>query len=59
MKVLNSNNINFDKTLDIFLLQRKKKINSNSVSVLNIIKDVKKMETRPCLSMKKNLIIIS
>ena len=42
MKILNSNSKNFDKNLDSLLLQRKKKVQSNSVSVLNIIKDVKK-----------------
>ena len=42
MKILNSKNINFDKTLDIFLMQRKNKIQSNLVSVTNIIKDIKK-----------------
>mgnify|MGYP003308692814 CR=1 FL=1 len=42
MKVLNSNIKNFDKDLDILLLQRKKKVQSNSVSVSSIIKDVRK-----------------
>ena len=42
MKILNSNNRNFDKALDNLLLQRKKKVQSNSVSVSSIIKDVKK-----------------
>ena len=44
MKKLNSNNKNFDKNLDSFLLQRKKKIQTNavSVSVTDIIKDVRK-----------------
>ena len=42
MKILNSNTKNFDKNLDSLLLQRKKKVQSNSVSVSNIIKDVKK-----------------
>ena len=42
MKVLNSNIKNFDKNLDHLLLQRKKKVQSNSVSVSSIIKDVKK-----------------
>ena len=46
MKILNSKNINFDKTLDIFLIQRKNKIQSNLVSVTNIIRDIKKTETR-------------
>ena len=42
MKILNSKNINFDKTLDIFLIQRKNKIQSNLVPVTNIIRDIKK-----------------
>ena len=42
MKILNSKSKNFDKNLDSFLLQRKKKVQSNSVSVLSIIKDVRK-----------------
>ena len=42
MKILNSKSKNFDKLLENLLLQRKKKIQSDSVSVTNIIKDVKK-----------------
>jgi histidinol dehydrogenase len=42
MKILDSNNKNFDKSLDILLLKRKNKIQSSSVSVTNIIKDVRK-----------------
>ena len=42
MKILNSNNRNFDKASDNLLLQRKRKVQSNSVSVSSIIKDVKK-----------------
>ena len=42
MKILNSNSKNFDKSLDILLLKRKNKIQSNSISVTNIIKDVRK-----------------
>ena len=42
MKILNINIKNFDKNLDSLLLQRKKKVQSNSVSVSSIIKDVKK-----------------
>ena len=42
MKILNSKSKNFDKNLDSLLLQRKKKVQSNSVSVLSIIKDVRK-----------------
>ena len=36
------NSKNFDKALDSLLLQRKSKVQSNSVSVTGIIKDVKK-----------------
>ena len=39
MKILNSKSKNFDKLLENLLLQRKKKIQSDSVSVTNIIKD--------------------
>ena len=42
MKILYFKNKNFDKSLENLLLKRKKKIQSNSVSVTNIIKDVKK-----------------
>ena len=42
MKILNTNSKNFEKTLDNLLFQRKKKVQSNSVSVKNIIKDVRK-----------------
>ena len=42
MKILNSNSKNFDKNLVSLLLQRKKKVQSNSVSVSSIIKDVRK-----------------
>ena len=42
MKILNSKSKNFDKSLENLLLQRKKKIELNSVSVTDIIKDVKK-----------------
>ena len=42
MKILNSTAKNFDKSLDSLLLERKKKLKSSSVSVSNIIKDVKK-----------------
>jgi histidinol dehydrogenase len=42
MKILNNNNKNFDKNLDSLLLQRKKKVQSNSVSVSSIINDVRK-----------------
>ena len=53
MKILNSNNKNFDRSLDILLLKRKNKIQSNSVSVTNIIKDVKKNGDRSLLKYEK------
>ena len=43
MKILYSYRKNFDKTLDNLLLKRKNKIRSNSVTVTNIIKDVKRV----------------
>ena len=46
MKELHSENKTFDKVLEKFLLLRKNKVQSNSVSVSGIIKDVKKMEIR-------------
>ena len=42
MKILSSNNKNFFKTLDQLLLKRRNKVKSNSISVLKIIRDVKK-----------------
>ncbi|WP_428079293.1 histidinol dehydrogenase [Candidatus Pelagibacter sp.] len=42
MKVIDSSKKNFDKLLDNLLMQRKRKVQSSSVSVTNIIKDVKK-----------------
>ena len=56
MKTLDSNNKNFEKILDALLLKRKNKVKSNSVSVTNIIKDVKKMVIRQYLNMRRNLI---
>ena len=53
MKILNSNNRNFDKTLDNLLLQRKRKVQSNSVSVSSIIKDVKKNGDKALLKYEK------
>ena len=40
IKVLDSKNKNFDKTLDALLSKRKNKVQLNSVSVIKIIKDV-------------------
>ena len=42
MKILDSNNKNFDNSLNKLLLLRKKKIQSSSISVTSIVKDVKK-----------------
>ena len=53
MKILNSKSKNFDKLLENLLLQIKKKIQSNSVSVTNIIKDVKKNGDKALLKYEK------
>ena len=49
MKILNYKSKNFDKLLDNLLLKRKKKLQSNSVSVIKIIQDVKKNGDRALL----------
>jgi len=53
MKILNSKSKNFDKLLENLLLQRKKKIQSDSVSVTNIIKNVKKNGDKALLKYEK------
>ena len=53
MKTLNSKSKNFDKLLENLLLQRKKKIQSDSVSVTNIIKEVKKNGDKALLKYEK------
>ena len=53
MKILNSKSKNFDKLLENLLLQRKKKFQSDSVSVTNIIKDVKKNGDKALLKYEK------
>ncbi len=53
MKILNSKSKNFDKLLENLLLQRKKKFQSNFVSVTNIIKDVKKNGDKAVLKYEK------
>ena len=58
MKILNSYSKNFDKFLENLLLQRKKKIQSGSVSVSNIIEDVKKNGDKAVLKYEKDLIKI-
>ena len=53
MKILNGDKKNFDKKLQSLLLQRKKKIQSNSVSVSKILKDVKKNGDKALLKYEK------
>ena len=53
MKILISNNKTFDKSLDKILEKRKNKILSSSVSVSNIIKDVKKNGDKSLLKYEK------
>jgi histidinol dehydrogenase len=53
MKVLNSDSRNFDKSLDSLLLQSKNKVQSNSVSVTKIIKDIKKNGDKALLKYEK------
>ena len=53
MKLLDSNSRNFNKTLDSLLLQRKNKVQSNSVSVTGIIKDVQKNGDKALLKYEK------
>ncbi|WP_440619360.1 histidinol dehydrogenase [Candidatus Pelagibacter sp. HIMB1493] len=53
MKVLDSSKKNFGKLLDNLLLHRKRKVQSSSVSVTNIIKDVKKNGDKALLKYEK------
>ena len=53
MRELNSEIKNFDSTLEKLLLQRKKKVQSNSVSVSGIINDVKKNSDKAVLKYEK------
>ena len=53
MKILNTKSKNFDKNLNSFLLKRKKKVQSDSISVTNIIKDVKKDGDKAILKYEK------
>ena len=53
MKILNSKSNKFDKILESLLSQRKNKIQSNIVSVLSIIKDVKKNGDNALLKYEK------
>ena len=62
MKILNSKNIGFDSQLDKLLSIRKKNFRSSSISVTNIIKDVKKNGDKALLKYErrfnKNNIIV-
>ncbi|WP_075505956.1 histidinol dehydrogenase [Candidatus Pelagibacter communis] len=53
MKVLDNSNKNFSKLLDNLLIKRKRKVQSSSVSVTNIIKDVKKNGDKALLKYEK------
>ena len=53
MNILNSNSRNFDRKLDRLLLIRKSKVQSNYISVTNIIKDVKKNGDKALLKYEK------
>ena len=53
MKILNSTNKNFNNSLNKLLLQRKKKVQSSSISVTIIIRDVKKNGDKALLKYEK------
>ena len=53
MKILNDKSKEFNKILNNLLLQRKRKINSNSISVSAIINDVKKNGDKALLKYEK------
>ena len=53
IKILNSNSKDFDRKLKLLLSIRKKKIKSNSISVSNIINDVKKNGDKALLKYEK------
>ena len=53
VKILSSNNKNFVRELDKLLSRRKKKVQSSSVSVTNIINDVKKNGDKAILKYEK------
>ena len=50
---ISSKNRNFDKILDNLLLQRRNKVKSESISVTNIIKDIKKNGDKALLKYEK------
>ena len=53
MKILKNNIKNFEKKLDILLSKRKMKVQSNSVSVIKIIKDVRKNGDKAIIKYEK------
>ena len=53
IRILNSKNKSFPRELDTLLSKRKNKVSSNSVSVTNIIKDVKKNGDKALLKYEK------
>ena len=53
MRILNYKNRNFEKVLENLLLQRKKRVQSSSVSVSGIIKDVRKNGDKALLKYEK------
>ena len=53
MRELNSKNKNFNKILNDFLIKRRNKVKSNSVSVSSIIKDVKKKGDKALMKYEK------
>ena len=53
MKILSYKNKSFEKILETLLLQRKKKVQSNSVSISGIIKDVRKNGDKALLKYEK------
>ena len=62
IKILNNNNRNFERQLNQLLSIRKNKVQSSTISVSNIIKDVKKNGDKALLKYEKkfnkNLIIV-
>ena len=53
MKILNSTNKNFNNSLSKLLLQRRKKVQSSSISVTRIVRDVKKKGDKALLKYEK------
>ena len=53
MKILNSTNKNFNNSLNKLLLQRKKKVQSSSISVTSIVRDVRKNGDKALLKYEK------